>query len=150
MNILFMALFGFIGGIAFAVTLNAPRKELFFVGICSLISAFVHVVLITLNVNEILATFCASIAISLSTRFLSFIRKCPSTVYLTVGILPLVPGSIMYSAIYGLLSGNLDYAAQRGILAFEIAGAIVIGIIFVFALPYSFFEVGKNSKEVKK
>ncbi len=59
-------------------------------------------------------------------------------------IIPLVPGAGIYYTAYYLITKQHALFAQKGLETFEIASAIVLGIIFGFAIPQSLFtKIGK-------
>ena len=82
-------------------------------------------------------------------RFFAVRERCPVTIFLICGILPLVPGAGIYWTCYYLVTGQLDEASTRGFSALKAAVAIVLGIVFVFEIPQRFFKgkaVRKNDK----
>ena len=74
-------------------------------------------------------------------RFLSSIRLEPSTMYHIAGILPLVPGMNIYNAMSGILSNDLLYCFEQGVMALKLAAAIAIGSILILSLPQSMFHI---------
>ena len=69
-------------------------------------------------------------------------KRCPVTIFLISGILPLVPGAGIYWTAYYLVTNQLDLALSKGFLAVKVAVAIVLGIVFVFEIPQRFFKNG--------
>ena len=53
--------------------------------------------------------------------------KSPATVFLIIGIVPLVPGGGLYYTMDALIDGNMDLFVQKGLEAASIAGAIAAG-----------------------
>lgn len=62
------------------------------------------------------------------------------TVFLLTGIFPLVPGAGIYYTSYYFIMGDMSRFSQYGISTVKVAGSIVLGIIFGFALPQSLFN----------
>ena len=62
--------------------------------------------------------------------------------FLIAGIIPLVPGAGVYYTAYYLMTGDLALAIEKGMGAVAVAFAIVLGIVFVLAIPRQFFQKG--------
>ena len=73
-------------------------------------------------------------------RTFAVIRKIPITVYLLSGIFPLVPGAGIYYTAYYMFQKESARFLAKGLETFEIACAIVFGIIFGFSVPQKFFQ----------
>ena len=66
--------------------------------------------------------------------------------YLLCGIFPLVPGAGIYYTAYYLITKESALFSAKGLETFEIALAIVFGIIFGFAIPEAIFHRSRNQK----
>ena len=66
--------------------------------------------------------------------------KCPITLFLVSGIVPLVPGAGVYDTAYYLVTNQPAHAGQSGLEALKIAFAIVLGIVFIVAIPREVFH----------
>ena len=105
--------------LSFAVIFSAPKKELFIATLCLTIMA----------------------------RIFAAARSMPVTVYLLSGIFPLVPGAGIFYTAYYLFTNDRALSSSKGIETFEVAGAIVLGIIFGFGIPQSLFNLLKPKKK---
>lgn len=88
-----------------------------------------------------LASFVGTLAVVLISRILTVRKKCPITIFLVSGIIPLVPGAGIYYTAYYLVTGQMSLAAVKGLEAVKIAFAIVLGIIFVVSIPRDVFQI---------
>ena len=88
-----------------------------------------------------LASFVGTLAVVLISRILTVRKKCPITIFLVSGIIPLVPGAGIYYTAYYLVTGQTSLAAVKGLEAVKIAFAIVLGIIFVVSIPRDVFQI---------
>ena len=61
-------------------------------------------------------------------------------VFLVSGIVPLVPGAGVYDTAYYLVTNQPAHAGQSGLEALKIAFAIVLGIVFIVAIPREVFH----------
>ena len=112
--------------LSFAVLFSAEKKQLFFCGLTGALGWIVYLI--------------ATLALTLVARILSAVRRTPVTVFLLTGIFPLVPGAGIYYTSYYFIMGDMSRFSQYGISTVKVAGSIVLGIIFGFALPQSLFN----------
>ena len=75
----------------------------------------------------------------LMSRWFAVRKRCPVTIVLISGIIPLVPGAGIYRAAYYTVTDQLYLAVQTGFDAVKMAVAIVLGIVFVFEIPQTVF-----------
>ena len=140
-----------IGTVAFGALFGVPSK---YYPYCGLIGAAGWAVYVFLWMrtgfwSEAVVVFLATVLVILMSRFFAVRERCPVTIFLICGILPLVPGAGIYWTCYYLVTGQLDEASTRGFSALKAAVAIVLGIVFVFEIPQRFFKgkaVRKNDK----
>lgn len=126
--------------LSFAVIFSAPRKELIFCGFTGAIGWIIYYILFSLDYGAIFSSAVATFFLSIIARIFAVVRRNPATVYLLTGIFPLVPGAGTFYTVYYLLLGDNQMFSTKGIETFEIAVAIVFGIIFGFAIPQSLFR----------
>ena len=86
-------------------------------------------------VGPVVATFAATCVIVLLSRVFAVIRKCPTTLLLVPGIIPLAPGSAIYYTAYYFVRNDTAKAGEYGFMTIKLALAIVLGIIVVIAVP---------------
>lgn len=138
----------FLGTLAFSVLFGVPRKYCIYCGIIAAAGWLVYSVLTKLaGATPPVATFLATMIVILLSRFAAVWESCPSTVFVITGIFPLVPGGGIYWTSYYLVTNQLREALDSGFMAVKVAVAIVLGIVFVFELPYSFFRVKKRRQQ---
>ena len=133
----------FIACTAFSVIFNAPKKELPWCGLCGTVSWTIYFLINSVLQEQVAGTFFAAVGVTALARFLSYARRAPSTMYHIAGILPLVPGMLVYNTMWGILNNDMIYSYTQGVMALKLAGVIGVGSIIVLALPYSVFEMIK-------
>ena len=123
----------FFSTVAFSVLFSVPKRQYLF---CGIVGTFGYAIyyLVNLKSEAVLATFFATVAVALVSRLLAVVRKCPVTVLMIPGIIPLAPGAGVYYTAYNLMRNDASAAAYAN-ETLKIALAIVLGIIIVFALP---------------
>lgn len=136
-----------VGTFAFAIVLHAPRKEY---GLCALNGAFVwlvYLLMLEAGAGITMACTAATFVITIVSRILSAIRKNPSTIFLITAIFPLVPGAGIYYTAYYIIMNDFAAAGAKGLETFEVAGGIVLGIIFGFVIPQELFTKLAGAKK---
>ena len=129
-----------IGTLGFSIVFHAPRREWLFCAMNGAIAWLVYLVMLELGAGVAMACTTSTFVITIVSRILSTVRKNPSTVFLIAAIFPLVPGAGIYYTAYNLIMDNFAAAGAKGIETFEIAGGMVLGIIFGFVLPKGLFN----------
>lgn len=139
-RILFQMLMSFFACMAFSVIFNAPKKELVYCGLSGALGWGVFSCLSQIA-SPTIATLVAAAAVTIFARFLSFHRQAPSTLYHIPGIMPLVPGTVVYNTMTAALSGMILETYSNILLGIKLAGAIGAGSILILVLPYSVFAI---------
>ena len=125
--IAFFACFGF--GIIF----NIRDKNLIYASLCGAVGWMVYLV-VSHYYTDILACFFGGFAVSLYAEILARRRRTPSTCFLIVGLLPLVPGAGVYYTMKYFVQGQYSEFAERGINSLACAGAIALGVMWVISM----------------
>ena len=136
-----------VGTLAFAVVLHAPSKEYLFCAMNGVIAWLVYLVMLDMGAGITMACTAATFVITIVSRILSAVRKNPSTIFLIAAIFPLVPGAGIYYTAYYLIMDDFSAAGAKGLETFEVAGGIVLGIIFGFVIPQAVFTKLAGAKK---
>ncbi len=132
-------LVAFVGTVSFSVLFNVSRKHYLYCGLTGSVGWLFYLVVFQVSGLVISATFVASVALSILSRWLSVWRKTPTTVFLLCGIFTLVPGAGIYYTAYHLFMNNNVIALMKGGEAIKTALAIALGIAVVYSLPAKLF-----------
>lgn len=131
-----------VGTIAFGAIFGVEKKYYPYCGLIGGAGWAVYVILWERMQfwSEPTVVFLATVLVIFLSRLCAVRERCPVTIFLISGILPLVPGAGIYWTAYYLVTNQLAEASGRGFLAVKAAIAIVLGIVFVFEIPQSFFR----------
>lgn len=140
MEIILEFIIAMVATMAFSILFNAPRRELPFCGLTGALGWLAYRVMVLNGISAPIASMFATAILTFFTRLLAVWRHMPGTIYLLAGIFPLVPGAGMYYTAYYLFIGEKSLSGQYASDALLVAGAIVFGIIFAFAIPQRFFH----------
>ena len=145
------AIAAMLGTLAFVILFNAPRKEYLFSSANGAVGWVAYLLLVQWGAGVTIASLGATVILTLIARFLSAVRRCPVTIFLVTGIFTLVPGAGIYYTAYYFLMNDLAASTAKGVETFKVAGAIVLGIVFGFAVPQSWFNrLGRRERHVGK
>lgn len=125
----------FIGTVGFSALFGAPRKYYISCGIAGMLGWALYLALVRdapLSVAG--AAFFAALLVAAASHLLAGVRRCPVTVFLICGIIPLVPGGGIFWTAYHLVANQLQLAATTGFTAMKVTIAIAGGIIVATAI----------------
>ena len=117
-------------------------KKPLFILLCSLNGAVAWAVYLLLDGigHEVARYLIATIVAAVLAEGFARIMKAPATIFLIIGILPLVPGSGLYNAMDCLISGDSVMFAQIGLETASYAGAIAVGVSMVSSIARILFR----------
>lgn len=78
--------------------------------------------------------FIGAIALSIYAEFMSRIYRAPATVFLVIGLLPLVPGSGIYYTMTAFMEGDIDAFALQGSQTLGISGTLALALLIMSSL----------------
>lgn len=89
--------------------------------------------------SKVLGALFGTLTLGILGEFLSRKFKFPATIFITPGIVPLVPGAGMYYTALHFVNGDFQQLLQVGSETIFIAGAIALGILAssLFSKPLS-------------
>lgn len=132
-----IALSCFVAGVGFGALLYAPRKAIFWGGLIGVAGYMSYWGLIRLGAAESVSMFVGALLAAACAQLAARRLRMIATVFVTIAILPLVPGLGLYRAMsalaMGQISGGLEIAAQTMALILMIALGIGLGSAFLGA-----------------
>lgn len=131
----------FIATLTFGVLFNIPKSELIYCGIIGSIGWLTFELVSPYFSTSTAPIFLATLIITALSRVLSRHRKTITTIYLTTGIIPFVPGAGIYNTMYHIIYNEANLAVVTGIETLMTAGVIAMGIIVVLSLPNKIFFI---------
>jgi uncharacterized membrane protein YjjB (DUF3815 family) len=136
-------LYAFLSSLGFGVLFNIRDKNLIIASVGGALGWFTYLLSIKLQPSEIFSLFLASMVVSIYSEIMARVFKTPVTIFIICGIIPLVPGGLMYFATLEAVKGNLEISMSKGIQTLFSAGAIAIGIVFVSSISTIFKKIKK-------
>lgn len=125
----------FIGTVGFSVLFGAPRKYYLYCGLAGMAGWAMYLPFVTSDPSHpVAAAFLGALVVAVASHVLAVLRRCPVTVFLICGIIPLVPGGGIFWTAYYLVSDQLRLAATTGFAALKVTIAIAGAIILAAAV----------------
>ena len=122
---------GTVACVGFAMWFHVRGIKLFYCAIGTLLTTGVYLIAFHLIPDLFLATLIASVCCGQYAQIMARINKTPATIFSTVCILTLIPGSSLYYAMHGIVTKNIDYALSKAAELGMICFGIVLGYMIV-------------------
>ena len=138
---------GTLGTLGFGVMFNIRGRKLLFGTLGGLISWALYIIFSLFIPSEILVYLMVSVATSIYSEIMAVVLKTPTTTFLIISLIPLIPGGSLYYALSHAFSGDLESFLTRALYTFQLASALSIGIILVLSLNRSIKKYRRAKKE---
>lgn len=142
MNILtdFIIHFGssFLTALGFTIIYNIPKKAVFPAALTGAIGWTTHFFLINyFSVVGFIATIIASFFIAFASQIFARKLRKPVIIFTLPGLIPLVPGGMVYNMMRAFVEGNTELGFQFATNTFLTAGALALGL----SINSAFFQL---------
>lgn len=149
-DILFNAVCSFLGTVGLALTYNVPKRFLLGCGITGMMGWMAYFAVRAVEDQApYVAGFAGALMVAFVSRIMAVYMKCPITLFLISGIVPLVPGAGIYKAVYYTVVNNPNQAFAYALTSVKMAFAIVIGMIIIYSFPRDVFSKAYWQKRFK-
>lgn len=139
----------FFASFSFGIIFNIPRRHLVSSGITG---AFGWVMFYLLNqtigIDDLIANFVAAIMMTSTAIFFTKRLQAPLIVFVTCGLIPLVPGGKAYEAVRAVVENNYLESLETGFQAALISLSIAMGIIITEMIYELFKNIKKRITEI--
>ena len=119
---------------AFAMLDRARKTVVFISSLGGAITFTAEYFLLKISENVFLVYFLSASAVCLYSEIMARVKKIPVTVIMLPGIIPLVPGSLIYYSMRGLLSGDMVAYSENIVEVLLSTGGIASAAALVGAL----------------
>ena len=125
---------GFIGTCGFAVLFNVRGKRCGFVVLGGLISWSLFVLFDQFIASEAVNYFIVSFLMSIYAEILARILKTPASAFVTLALIPLIPGGSLYYTMAYAFEADLSRFIDKAVYTLQLAAALALGVIFATVL----------------
>jgi len=136
-NITMQLLTAFLGSFGFALVFRVSRERLLPASLGGLLSWAVFLLVEPLAEQAVPCYFIASVVVTIYAEILARLLRCPATVFLVTGAVPLIPGGSLYRTMSCIMARDYDAFSSQGFLTVLYAMAIAVGMLF----PTSVFQL---------
>ena len=119
----------FFGSLGFAMLFNLRGPWLFFTALGGCLSWCIYLLIGCFINHYEWQYFAAAFFLGIYSEIMARKTKSPSTLYLAVGMIPLIPGAALYYMMQNAVLKNFQICADRGLESLITGGAIASGII---------------------
>ncbi len=135
----------FAGTVGFSALFGAPRRYYVACGLAGMAGWAVYL-LVAAGHSVVGAAFFAALAVAAISHAMAKMCRCPVTVFLICGIIPLVPGGGIFWTAYYIVTDQLRMAAATGFVALKVTIAIAGGIILASGVINKLIKHKSNGK----
>ena len=136
---------GFTGSLGFSVLFHVSKEKLFLAGFGGFLSWAVYQFMGIWVVSDVPRFFVSSVVVTLYAEILARVMKCPATIFLVVGTIPLIPGGGLYRTMRFFMLGDYAAFSKQGLTTVFLAVAIAVGML----LPTTVFQMIRTVKAKK-
>lgn len=133
-SLLFNCLAAFTGCIAFSILFNIHGPGTLLCAFGGIGSYVLYDLALGLGLSTVWAFFWGTALAALYAECMARIRRYPTTCYLVVSIIPLIPGAGIYHTMRYAVDGSMALAASQGLQTAELAGTMAASIILVSSI----------------
>ena len=120
---------GFVGSIGFGFLFNVRGKKLLMASLGGLVSWSLFLILSVFINNEPLNYFIVALLMSVYAEFMARKLKSPTTCFITISLIPLIPGGSLYYTMAYAFQSDIERFASKGIYMLSLAAALALGVI---------------------
>lgn len=140
----------FFGGMGFSFLYNIRRTKLLITSFGSAIGWAVYTLIkLYVSDSDVFAFFVAAVIVTIYAEIFARIKKTPTTTYLVVGIIPMIPGGSLYRTMNYAFIGDWENFSSTGMYTLQLAMALAVGIIVVSSVMTMANAIIKKIKEIK-
>lgn len=120
---------GLIGTVGFAILFNIRGKRMIVAGLGGGLAWFLFLLLSQFIGNDAVNYFIVSFMASVYAEIMARLLKTPTTTFITVSLIPLIPGASLYYTMAHAFSGEFEIFIQKALQTLQLASALALGII---------------------
>lgn len=134
----------FTGSLGFALLFHVRREKLLLASLGGLLSWVVYLLMGLAVPDDVVRYFAASVVVAIYAETMARLVKCPATVFVVTGAVPLIPGGSLYRTMSAFMAGNFAECSRNGLNTMLLAAAIAVGMLF----PMSVFQLFRRARTI--
>lgn len=151
MSYIIKIIMAFFGGMGFSFLFNIRRTKLLITSFGSAIGWAVYTLIkLYVSDSDVFGFFIGAVVVTIYAEIFARIKKTPTTTYLVVGIIPMIPGGSLYHTMNYAFIGDWENFSVTGMYTLQLAMALAVGIIVVSSVMTMANAVTHKIKAIKK
>lgn len=140
----------FFASIGFAMMFNTNKRHLIHIGIAGFGTYAIYYTFLYFFPSLFWAAFLSTVFTALFSEIIARIRRAPTIIFILTGIVPTVPGGMLYRTMRNLILDEYDLALSTLVQTLEVGLGIAGGIVFVSVAFNVVMDRIKESNKRKK
>lgn len=140
----------FFASAGFGILFNAPRRTILAGGLSGAFGWLMYFIATQNDIQTVIASFLGAIVLTALSIMSARKLRAPIIIFITCGIIPLVPGGLAYNAMRSVVLENYDLALAYGFQVALVSLAIATGIISTEMIDSLFQTVKRKVKNMQK
>lgn len=138
---------GFVGSLGFAVLFNIRGKRLMVAALGGFLSWTLFLLLSRYIASDPVNYFVVAFALSIYAEAMARVLKTPTTTFITISLIPLIPGGSLYYTMAYAFESDMAKFLEKAIYTLQLAATLALGIILATTLTTMFFHLMTEVKE---
>ena len=147
---IFQLILSFIASAGFGILFNAPRRTILAGGLSGAFGWLIFYIATEYGIDSVIASFLGAIFLTAISIASSRKLKAPVIIFITCGIIPLVPGGTAYNAMRSIVLDEYNLALSYGFQVALISMAIAMGIISTELFDSLIQTLKRKLKNIRK
>lgn len=126
---------------------NLEKKSMVFAVFGAMMACSIFEFYVFYNGNVFVGALLSALAVAFYGDIMAHVLKTPTTVLLIPGIVPMVPGGLLFNTMLSVLDQNKENAGTYGTRALLIALGLTVGIISATFIFRTFWSIVKKYKQ---
>lgn len=143
-------LFATLGTIGFGLLFHANKNKVFYIGLGGFLNYLSYYLVFKYTNNVFLSSMVCAIVTSIYSNIMAVILKCPSTIFILTGLIPVVPGSSLFYMMNGLVMNDYIIAKMHLLIVVKVIIGIVAGMSLSTVIVTFIREFVKHFKVINK
>lgn len=139
-------LFSYIATMGFGILINIPHNALLGCGAVGSLGWMTYILIFQAHLGTMLANLSGALVVGLGAAIMARVKKMPMILFNVPGMVPLVPGSQSYKAIYNFAFGRNSIALHYLVQVAMIAGAIAMGFFLAEMITRMYYRIKGSVK----
>lgn len=139
-------LFSYIATMGFGILINIPHDALLGCGAVGSLGWMTYILIFHAHLGMMLANLSGALVVGLGAAIMARAKKMPMILFNVPGMVPLVPGSQSYKAIYNFAFGKNSTALHYLVQVAMIAGAIAMGFFLAEMITRMYYRIKGSVK----